>query len=296
MHPVRLGLCLRALSSSSRPVSAWERMIRSVLSFRRDPASVERVRAERRERLSSNGASLVLAEDLVLDTVVVESRLVKGNAVVVKGCSDVGGVIECSSLLAEWSPETAGQGVLLGEVDCIGMARTIGRCAVLRDLKAGQLSSVGSLDVEGDIECERLSLRGRISARNVLVADNCDILLRDGISSAIAIKGREIVIRRAPEEVAAQQEDKAKSWWARLRPSRIVKREAVMDLDEITGEQVSIEACKVLRVSGVNVVVGPLCEIHQLEHSGTLTIDKSSRVESIVNRSIPCVLDDKFDE
>jgi hypothetical protein len=59
-------------------------------------------------------------------------------------------------------------------------------------------------------------------------------------------------------------------------------RPFTLEVETIEGEEIDIEGTKADLVRGRNVVIGSGCEIERVEYSGTLTVDKTAKVEEQV--------------
>lgn len=57
-----------------------------------------------------------------------------------------------------------------------------------------------------------------------------------------------------------------------------------MTAQQIEADEVYVEYANIRHLSGYEMIIGPECEIDEIEYSGSLTIDETSTVKNQIKR------------
>ena len=129
------------------------------------------------------------------------------------------------------------------------------------NIRAGKMNVDGVLSAKGDakIEAEEIACNGVIRAKEI----SADIIKADGVINAKEITGDRISINSC----------------GNLITKFFLKKFSHIDLIEAT--QIELNGVVAKSVNGKDIMIGPNCEIENLDCSGTLYIDKKSNVKNI---------------
>lgn len=138
-----------------------------------------------------------------------------------------------------------------------------GKAEVYSNIKAKELNVDGMLRVmgsEGKIEADEITCDGYISADMEI---NADKIVVNGHLRAREIVGDSVSIKTSASKL-----------------SRFIRRK-FSEIDAIEATEIVLAGVIASNVSGENISIGPLCEVENLECSGTLFIDEDANVNNI---------------
>ena len=182
---------------------------------------------------------------------------------------------------------------------CSGSQEITGR------LSTSYIKINGNCNVTGDVEADKFNSEGAFTIDGLLSADEISIRL-GGNSSAKEIGGEKIKVRGKPGtddvQFAGERDPKNKRWtFQEFGVGIDIDIEKITDMigqigeeiglhvsdymgggvletESIEGDDIYLEYTRASIVRGKRVVIGPQCEIGNVEYEESIEIDESSRV------------------
>lgn len=152
---------------------------------------------------------------------------------------------------------------ILGNLTCKGNGKVkktvvLGEGNINGNLLSEEVIVKGELNVDGDCECTKVDSKGSINVKGLLTADEIDI---DSLDTCYIteIGGSRVTIQKSSRTIF------------RPRHGKVISK--VIEADEIVLEDTK---CDVVRGKDINILKG--CTIGRVEYSGTLKVDKNSKV------------------
>ncbi|MDB5055459.1 MAG: hypothetical protein JWM44_3509 [Bacilli bacterium] len=180
---------------------------------------------------------------------------------ILNGKADIHGSIKASTA------EINGTVVVEGNLHSDRL-RINGKVIVDSDLIGENMQLNGMASVKGKCEMEKFNAIGRLQV-GVLNAGNIQITLH-GNSNIAEIGGEHIQIRKAPGIDFAK--------WLKVLPIPLGNK---LTAQTIEGDYVYVEYTTAAVVRGINVTIGPGCEIGLVEYKTKFDQDKGSKVKSL---------------
>lgn len=147
------------------------------------------------------------------------------------------------------------------DVNCNKLKLT-GDVSIDGSLNAGISNMIGDIKISKDCQCNEFKLHGAARINGLLTADKIDIKVTHN-SFVKEIGGEEIIVRI--------------SILKKILSLGLI-RLGNLSSDLIEGDKINITntICKLVR--GHDIIIGPGCNIERVEYTGTLTVDKGSKV------------------
>ncbi len=154
-----------------------------------------------------------------------------------------------------------------------------GMATIKKSLSAHQLNVSGILVVGDTIEAEQIKVTGRLTCEGFINAEKVELEGKSG-STFNEIGASEVKIIRYPTG----------------HPINSVIFSMINGVSEMFGasrkvsgnlieaDHVYVEAARIKKISGHDIVIGPDCVIDEIEYTGTLMVDKESTVKQSAMR------------
>lgn len=173
----------------------------------------------------------------------------KAKEASISGSAHVGGTAEVAETL-----KVSGSGKVDGDAT-VGTVRVMGEAHFGGALKADDLHVSGSVKVDGDCNAETFTSEGGFYIGGLLNAGELTMKLYPLGSRAQDIGGGRITVTRG-----------SRGFFSRIF-NPLTKY--LLETGTIEGDDVELEGVKAKVVRGVNVKIGPGCDIDLVEYSGT---------------------------
>lgn len=173
----------------------------------------------------------------------------------IDGITQINGNLKSRSFFIDGKCKVNGD-VFTEELFCDGITEIKGNL-IATDIKVdGMLTVAGEL-----IEATTLVCDGSIKAKENI---HSDVVNANGIITAQEINGSNIIIK-------SQSENFIKLFFSPVSRVNIIK-----------AERIELSGVKAQQVIGKDIIIGPCCEIDNIECSKTLKVDKKSVVNNII--------------
>jgi cytoskeletal protein CcmA (bactofilin family) len=196
----------------------------------------------------------------------------------IEGIGRVDGDINCSDFILNGKADIHGNlKALTAEINGTASVkgnlhsdrlRIHGKVIVDGDFIGENMQLNGMASVKGNCEAEKFNANGRLQI-GVLNAGNIQITLH-GNSNIAEIGGEHIQIRKQPGIDFAK--------WLKVLPLPLGNK---LTAQTIEGDYVYVEYTTAAVVRGINVTIGPGCEIGLVEYKTKFVQDKGSKVKSL---------------
>lgn len=142
-----------------------------------------------------------------------------------------------------------------------------------------ELGVSGWLRVGKTIEAEQMKVSGRLNCEGFINGEEIELEAMSG-SSFAEIGASKIKISRYQSGHPINQVISSiiQTVAGPFSPIRKING------NQIEADDIYVEYAKIKKICGHHIVIGPECEIEEIEYSGTLTIDQTSRVKYQVKR------------
>ncbi|MDQ5983336.1 MAG: hypothetical protein RUMPE_00345 [Eubacteriales bacterium SKADARSKE-1] len=193
-------------------------------------------------------------QDIKLDGI---SKINGGEyaTVAVNGIAQINGHLKSKSFSIDGKCKINGD-TTTSELFCNGITEIEGK------LKATDIKVDGILTVNGDhIETQTLVCDGTIRAKNLI---NSEILDANGIINAMQVNGNKVIIKS----------HSGKFIKLFLPPAS--------KINKIKADNIELSGVKSQKIVGQDIIIGPCCEIEDIECSGTLKVNKRATVNNII--------------
>ncbi len=197
------------------------------------------------------------------------SAKVQGNVTCEEEASISGGFKAAGSFSAA-ELRTSGGIKIGGDVNIAGALRLSGALTAGGDVTCKTLNSSGTLTVGGDCTAENVSVSGKLEIPGLLNAEEVHFCTGHWTSNVGSIGCGKLTVELG----------QLGSFFGRVFHAPASKDSLVCD--SIEGDQLDLVATTAKTVRGVNVKIGPGCQIDQLEYSGTCEISPEAQVGNTV--------------
>lgn len=175
----------------------------------------------------------------------------------------INGVITCNGDIEANSTIVDGVTTINGRIDSresvkIDGVATVNGMIRSKDVKMGGVCTVNA------IEADRVNCKGVITCRKQISAD---LVEGGGVLSAEEIVGEKVILHC---------EVKKRHWFVFDRREREYSKVRLIEATEI-----DIDGIKCKNLNGHNIVIGPECEIEDVDCTGELTIAPGARVKRV---------------
>lgn len=166
---------------------------------------------------------------------------------------DVSGTLRCEKDVNTKNLDISGMATIDGKINC------------------NNINSKGCLKAKSDIECEEVNINGMINCSGMLNCEKLELQVV-GTSTIGEIGGSIINIERGRAGYSLK--------FNILVPKKFRENKLVANI--IEGDDIELENCEVKVVRGKNIKIGENCKIDTVEYSGSLEVDKKSKVLNIL--------------
>lgn len=175
--------------------------------------------------------------------------------VTVAGITQIKGNLIAQSFSVDGTCKITGN-TTTDELFCNGIAEISG------SLKSINIKVEGMLIVTGEnIDATTLVCSGTIKAKNHI---HSKVLASSGIITAKKVAGNRITVKSQPNKIMKLFFPPASK------------------IDIIKADHIELSGVKSQKVFGQDIIIGPYCEIEDIECSGTLKVNKRSTVNNII--------------
>lgn len=227
------------------------------------------------------------ARSVEVDGALRVERDFSAETVEVSGALKVEGSFHAASLEVDGSCKTARDAEITEKLEIDGTFRTEGRlttgelevdgtCVAAKGVSARMIHVEGVLKAEADVQTETLYADGALKIDGLLNAETAEIWLK-GDSYIESIGGGRVQVRRSTNRFELTI---AGISLQGLFGNK--KKNCHLAADVIEADEIELECTGARIVRGVNVHIGPDCEIERVEYSGTLTTDANTTVREKV--------------
>lgn len=209
------------------------------------------------------------------------------ETVEVSGALKVEGDFHAAAVEVDGSCKTARDAEITEKLEIDGAFRTEGRlttgelevdgtCVAAKGVSARMVHVDGILKAEADVQTETLSADGALKIDGLLNAETVEIWLK-GDSYVESIGGGRVQVRRSTNRF--ELTIGGFSFQGLFGPK---KKNGHLAVNVIEADDIVLECTGAKTVRGVNIHIGPDCEIDRVEYSGTLTTDANTTVREKV--------------
>ncbi|MGL5314281.1 MAG: hypothetical protein ACRC92_13615 [Peptostreptococcaceae bacterium] len=197
----------------------------------------------------------------------------------IEGKGTINGDIKCNSF------DTSGLGKITGNIetqklDVSGVlsikgdtvAKSVDISGVNKingNLSGHDLKCDGTITTDNDVEFEEININGSISNKGFINCENLTMFLW-GTSICNEIGASNIIV---------EGNGKNGSIFNIFIPKKYKENKLIANI--IEGDEIILESSNVKIVKGKNIKIGPNCEIDEIEYSGSIEIDPSSKVINV---------------
>ncbi|WP_035288400.1 polymer-forming cytoskeletal protein [Clostridium sp. KNHs214] len=215
------------------------------------------------------------------------------NQVKILGSGDINGDLKCKEL------KVMGSGDINGNVDGENI-KVAGAADIDGNVKGDYISVSGAADIKGDINCKELKIAGAIDVDGnvyseeikvsgaVEIGGNCEaeifnsngVFEIDGMLNAgeinIKLKGKNEVGEVGGEKIDVRKNDEI--GFGRFFKMSFNNSITKLQCELIEGDEIYLEYTHAETVRGKNIVLGPGCNIENVEYSGSFNMSNESKV------------------
>lgn len=183
----------------------------------------------------------------------------KANFVKISGSGDINGDVNAEEIIIR------GSGDVKGSATCKNL-RIAGSSDVDGDVYAEEVELKGSCDIGGNCETETFLGRGAFDIKGLLNAGDVEIELKGNCNINEIGAGR-ISIRK----------DSGSAFGIFKSFSSV--RDCYLKCKVIEGDEIYLENTKADVVRGKSIIIGPNCEIKNIEYIDNLNVDNDAKVQ-----------------
>lgn len=217
------------------------------------------------------------------------SSKVEGNIVCERfecsGSSKIGGNITSKEF------KCSGSGRITGSVKAEEV-RVSGVCKIEGDMQGNTISNSGSTTIDGDIKCEKVAISGMLSSGKNIEAE--EISINGAIKNTGTINAERILIECrggngscifneiGASKVSINKDTQNIGFSLYKLVGLFTGSTNKISGNLIEGDEIYIENANVKMVRGDKIVIGPDCQIDQVEYRESIEVSDKAQVKQVV--------------